>query len=1105
MKKKLTPKQLWVQIKMHNRAIRKNTHPVSYYIGLTLLGIFTAFVMFYLFMNLIVFPLLPSVSSLEDIVPDQSSVILDKEGNELYQIFGEENRKNIPLDEISEFATLAVLAIEDDNFYNHSGIDIGGILKAICAELKVCGQARGGSTITQQFVKNAFLSPERSYTRKAKEILLALKLEQKFSKDEILEFYLNRISYGSNTYGIELAANNFFEKSASELTLAEGAILASIPKAPTYYSPYGGNRYAKIDISDEEIIERGITTEQELADAGLITKGLVGKTYYIGQELDEEGEIIKEGEPLYVKGRTDFILDRMVDLGYISEDEHDDALVEVAEKEFKASRENIVAPHFVFYVREQLEEKYGKDQIERGGLKITTTLDPVLQEHAEAAVAFYAEQNEQRYKATNASLVSVDPNTGHILAMVGSKDFWDDEIDGKVNVALRPRLPGSSFKPIAYAASFLQGYAPSTVVYDVLTKFGSWYEPENFDGEFLGPIDFRNALAQSRNIPAIKAGHLAGIPNVLDLARKMGIQLNQPDDWYGLSLALGAGEARLIDMVYAYGVFASGGYREEPVSILKIEDKDGNILEEYEPPRKKDLILDPQVAYLINDVLSDISARPEGWWRDRLSIPGQINAAKTGTSNKEKNEIKFPFDTWTIGYTRNLVAGVWAGNADGTGLAQKASGLDTAGGIWSYYMTEATKEQEEVPFERPEGIKWLKVSKRSGKLPSENTKEEDIITAPFASFSVPREYDESYQLIEIDTVSGKLATEFTPDEAREEKPFFAHQSILPDNPNWQEGVELWAEENDQASEIPTEYDDVHTAETVNVKPDVTITSPRSLGVVTAPSVGVVVDIKSKVGVSRVDYYWNGELVDTAESAPYKGTIPISKRLKDGSKHKIKAVVFDGLLNSNASTVQVKIGEDKTPPVAEFTYPGNNAKLDAGDLLVAQVDAYDPSGDVARVEFSLDGEPLETDREAPYIVQFQVPEELGEHTLKAVVHDFAGNTKSTTVDFQSKTPSNNFTGVSRILEPRKNISYDQGEPLFVKIYLDDEAQELFESAKITLKKSGEKTEDLFEVEGPSQTATFIWDSPLSGTYDLQLKVNLTNGKTRFSEKIPIVIR
>jgi len=315
----------------------------------------------------------------------------------------------------------------------------------------------------------------------------------------------------------------------------------------------------------------------------------------------------------------------------------------------------------------------------------------------------------------------------------------------------------------------LQGYAPSTVVYDVRTKFGAWYEPENFDGEFKGPLTMRQALAYSRNVPAVKAGHLADILNVLDLARKMGIQLNQPEDWYGLSLALGAGEARLIDMVMAYSIFANGGHKKEPVSILKIEDKDGNILEEYEPPKDKNLVLDPQVAYLINDVLSDVSARPEGYWRDRLSIPGQVNAAKTGTSNKKKNNVNYPFDTWTLGYTTKIVAGVWAGNSNGDHLYSSASGLDTAGGIWREFMVEATKEQEREPFPRPEGIKWVKVAKRSGKLPSEHTPEDEIVSAVFASFSVPNQYDDSYQFVEIDKVSGKPATEFTPPEAREEK------------------------------------------------------------------------------------------------------------------------------------------------------------------------------------------------------------------------------------------------------------------------------------------------------------------------------------------------
>ncbi len=1090
------------------------------------------------FLVLFVFPQLPPIDNIENLRAAQSSAIYDKDGGLLYTIHGEENRENVLLADIPAYVPQAVMAIEDDQFYNHRGVDFSAILKAVCAELKVCSQARGGSTITQQFIKNAFLSPERTYTRKLKEIILALQLEGRFTKDEILEMYLNRIPYGSSIYGVERAANTFFGKPASELTLAEGAVLASIPKAPTFYSPYGNNKYATINLDEADILKMGISSEQDLVDINpdFISKGLLGKTYVFGlpktdEESDEgvspspetedteditDAEITDElpegAKRIHVKGRVDFVLGRMKELGYISEAEYDNAVKESEHLEFKPYVEEIKAPHFVMYIRQLLEEKYGKEQVEKGGLKVTTTLDPALQEAAETAVSTYAESNLERYKASNASLVAVDPENGQILAMVGSVDYWNDEIDGKVNVALRSRLPGSSFKPIVYAAAFLQGYAPSTVLYDVKTKFGAWYEPENYDGEFRGPVTMRQALAHSLNVPAVKAGYLAGIPNVLDLARKMGIKLNQPDDWYGLSLALGAGEARLVDMVGAFSIFANGGYKMDPVGILKVEDRNGNILEEYQGPQNRTLILDPQVAYLVNNILSDVEARPEGWWRQQLSIPGQINGAKTGTSNKEKGDINYPFDTWTIGYTKKIAAGVWAGNNNGDYLGLKASGLDTAGRMWHDFMVEATKDDPRTPFDKPEGIKWVKVSEKTGKLPSEHTPEDVVKTEVFASFSVPREYDTSYHLVKVDKVSGKLATEFTPEAAVEEKPFFEHHAILPDNANWEEAVRKWAKENDQDEPVPTEYDDVHTAETMHVKPSILISSPKSLSTVSAPIVGVWPEINSKAGVSHVEYYWDGELKDTATNPPFKGTIQISKKeAKKGSEHTIKAIVFDSLYRSSQSSVEVKVGADTTKPVIDFSYPGDGVRLSAGSSMSTQVDAYDPNGDIFKVEFYMDGKLKHTVKQPPYVWQFVVPAQLGAHDLEAVAYDYSDNEAKASIQINTKeSEAGVISGQSRILEPTRNESFDEGGRIVIEAALNSEAQANLKELIVFAKQKGKKTIEVAKVKGDAETGgaytyKFIWDSVPAGTYELSLKIVLQDGKLRFSDRVPIVVR
>jgi len=1094
---------------------------IAFMVGCTAVGIIVL---------AMVLPNLPDIDNIQNLVAAQSSVIYDREGNLLYTIHGEENRENISLADVPQHAIEAVLSIEDDQFYEHGGVDFLAVMKAVCHEVHICSTPRGGSTITQQFIKNAFLSSERTYTRKLKEIIMALQLEGHFTKDEILEMYLNRIPYGSSIYGIERAANAFFGKPASELTLAEGAVLASIPKAPSYFSPYGDYKYASITAGKEEVVKMNIRSEQELVDINpdFINKGLLGKTYYFGacEEVAEDAGVSEtedagSGEMaapsgecygIYVKGRVDYVLGRMLELGYINQEQYDQGVREAETLEFTPFVEEIEAPHFVMYVRQLLEEKYGKEQTEKGGLKITTTIDPRLQEAAEKAVADYAEKNLTNYQASNASLVATDPNNGQILAMVGSVDYWNDEIDGKVNVALRPRLPGSSFKPISYAASFLQGYAPSTVLYDVRTKFGGWYEPENYDGEYRGPVAMRQALAYSLNIPAVKAGSLAGIPNVLDLARKMGIQLNQPDDWYGLSLSLGAGEARLLDMVSAYSIFANGGYKMDTVAVLKVEDRNGNILEEYQSPQNRTLILDPQVAYLVNHVLSDVEARPEGWWRQRLSIPGQVNGAKTGTSNKERGEVNIPLDTWTIGYTKRIAAGVWAGNNDGTPLSFKASGLDVAGGIWHDFMVEATKDFPREDFERPEGIKWVRISEKTGKLPSEHTPEDVIKTGVFASFSVPRDYDTSYQIVDIDRVSGKLATEYTPEAAIEKKAFFEHHSILPDNSNWESAVRQWAKENDEDEPIPTEYDDVHTPETMNVKPDIVITSPKNLATVSAPFIGVWPKIDSPAGVVKVEYYWDGELYDTAEQAPFKGSLQISARdNKKGSEHTIKAIVYDTWYRSSQSSIAVRMGNDDVSPIIDFSYPGDGARLDVGASMATQVQASDPNGDILKIEFYMDGDLKEIVRQPPYLWQFAVPEELGSHTIRAVAYDHAKNSASASITITSKASEAALQGgASRILEPYQNESFSEGRRVLVKAYISAEDRKQLKELVVSAKQKGEKSFEIAKALGDPDAGgayiyTFIWDSVPAGTYELQMKVTLQDEKIRFSQRVPIVVR
>jgi len=1060
---------------------------------------------------LVLSPTIPNVDSLQHLVAAQSSIIYDRNGEVIYTVHGEEDRKEIPFSKISPNIVHATLAIEDDQFYHHIGIDFTGLLAAACGQVHLC-PPRGGSTITQQFAKNAFLSSERTYIRKLKEIFLALKLERRFTKDQILDMYLNRINYSSTIYGVELAAETFFGKPAADLDILEAAILAAIPKAPSFFSPYGPNLYAQINLSEEEITRLHIQSEQDLVaySPNFITKGLLGKTYTFGET---SGGVARS---IYVKGRVDFVLERMKILGMISDTEMRAALTEAETKTFLPFRDAPIATHFVLYVRQLLEQKYGKEILEKGGLKITTTLDLKLQKAAEDAVTHYAEDNEKRLGASDESLLAMDPDNGQIVAMVGSRDYANDAVAGKVNMVFRPRLPGSSFKPFVYAAAFLKGYAPASVLYDVSTKFGDTYQPDDFDGTYLGPLPIRKALAYSRNIPAVKAAYLAGLSNVITLVRNLGIPLPQPDDWYGLSLAIGAGEVQLVDMVRGYASFANGGYKVDPVSILKIEDKNGNILEEYEPPKDRPLVLDPQAAYLINDVLSDESARPEGFWHDVLTIPGQINAAKTGTSNKKKpdalpdaKDANVPFDGWTLGYTRNLVTGVWAGNANGQPMKIKGDGLNAAGRPWHDFMVAATAGKPREAFDRPEGIKFVQVSRRSGKLPSEFTPEEDLVTEVFASFDLPTEVDNSYQMVEIDKVSGKLATELTPEAAREKKGFFVHHSERPDNPQWEDPVRQWAKDNKQDEVPPTEYDDVHTATSQFSQPDIRIVSPAPAATVLLPHVGVVVEAHSSVGVSQVDYYWDDKLVESVKNAPYRAhlDIPVADN-STGSSHVIKAVVLDALYHSNQASVEVKVGSDALPPEVHLVYPASGASVPAGSVMTAQADAYDSNGDVKKVEWYWEGALKTTTGTAPYLWSFPAPTTPGAYPLKAVAYDYAGNMSPAeiTVNVNAQDWST-FSGVTRLLQPAPNQSFDPGASVVLKAYLDDATRSTLKTLLVFAKP--EKGNPVLIAQSSEQTTapfyTFVWPTPAAGRYELFLKIVLQNGEIRFSERVPLVVR
>jgi len=589
---------------------------------------------------------IPDLSSLENRVVEQSVNIYDRTGTVLlYNLNNNAQRIVVPLSEISPNIQQATISMEDPTFYQNSGIQPSAILRAFLVDIFSGSPAQGGSTITQQVVKETLLTNNKNITRKIKEVVLALKLARTLPKDQILEIYLNQTPYGGNIYGVEQASEIFFNEHASEVDLAQAAYLEAVLAAPTYYSPYGNHT----------------------------------------SDLD---------------ARKNIVLQKMQEHGYITE-----AQMTAAENEtvvFQPQHQSgITAPHFVFYVEQYLENKYGAAALQQGGWKVITTLDANLQTQAEASVKKWALSNAVQYNASNAGLIAIDPNNGQILSMVGSRNYFDTTVDGNYNVTLAQRQPGSTFKPFVYSEAFIKGYTPDTVLFDVPTQFSTncaadnftnsngCYSPGNYDGLFRGPMTLRDALAQSINVPAVKLLYLAGVSDSLELAKSMGISTLGDPGQYGLTLVLGGGEVTLLDMTSAYGAFATNGTHYPPVAVLKVEDQSGAVIEDN-TQSVGTKVLPSNIAEEINSILSDYNARAPLGENGFLSFAGHDVAVKTGTTNNYR-------DAWTIGYTPNIVIGVWAGNNDNSPMSKKVSGF-IVGPMWNEIMTYAISHLPNVPF-----------------------------------------------------------------------------------------------------------------------------------------------------------------------------------------------------------------------------------------------------------------------------------------------------------------------------------------------------------------------------------------------------------------------
>lgn len=606
---------------------------------------------------------LPSPTKLTSSAIPQSTQIFDRNGILLYTIYDKKNQTFIPLTTIPKTVQQATIAIEDKDFYRHGPIDLRGIARAFYVTV-FHKQIQGGSTLTQQLVKNSLLSPEQTVLRKVREIVLSFATEVLYSKSRILELYLNQIPYGGTAYGIEAAAQTYFGKHAKDLDIAQSALLAGLPEAPTTYSPFGPH-------------------------------------------------------PELAKQRQRDVLAAMKDQGYITQKQFDEAIKEPLV--YANVSDNIKAPHFVLYIKDLLEQKYGQAVVESGGLKVKTSLDLTIQNFAQDTVA--TEVAKLKYfHATNGAVVVSDPATGEILAMVGSRDYFNTtDTDGNVNIALQHRQPGSSIKPINYADGLINGYSAATPFADQPICFpnpsGPAYCPVNYDGKFHGVVDMRQALGNSFNIPAVKMLKANGVSSMLTLAHQMGISsLSNNADLYGLSLTLGGGEVTMLDMTTAFGVFANGGYRIDLHPILEVQDRHGTVLEEYKPPTspifgKK--VLPDGVAFIISDILADNGARLQEFGpASALYFPKNYVSAKTGTTNDFR-------DNWTIGYTPNFVVTTWVGNNDNTPMNGLASGITGAAPIFHEVMSYLLQDKPAQQPQRPANVIQMGVCSATGLFPTD--------------------------------------------------------------------------------------------------------------------------------------------------------------------------------------------------------------------------------------------------------------------------------------------------------------------------------------------------------------------------------------------------
>lgn len=786
-----------------------------------------------------------------------STVVLDRNGEKLYDIFEEANRIPAKWDDVPQYLKDATVAVEDKDFYTHQGLSMTGIMRGMlaCVFLRRC---QGGSTLTQQLVKNVLLSQERTLPRKMKEAVLATQIERKYSKNDILLMYLNEAPYGGTAVGVETAAQHYFDKDVKDLTLVQSAILAGLPQSPSYYSPFTGTEGA-------------------------------------------------------YKGRTLHVLERMREEGYITPAQEADAKKQLDIVTFAAGDSALRAPHFVAYIKDILIKQFGEKLVNAGGLTVTTTLDWKLQQAAQLAVKEEVEK-AKKLKVSNGAAIVMDPKTGEILSMVGSKDYASTDSSGlKFNVVTQGlRQPGSTLKPIIYAAALTRGYTASSMLMDVETKYPSGdttkpeYNPKNYDGKYRGPMQLRYALANSINTIAVKVAALVGVKDVLKLGHAMGIETWEPTDAnlkrVGLSLPLGGAEVTMLDMAIAYSTFAHNGLRSDARAILKVIDANGKTIYEYTPttPRQE---LEPDVSYIISSILSDNDARKDTFGlKSYLYIAGKTVAAKTGTTDDKR-------DNWTAGYTNDRVVVTWVGNNDNTPMSQSlASGVTGAAPIWNRIMREAIKDQTDTPFDRPEGVIEMDIDAFGGGLPFESqpTRKEFFIkgTEPNSPSSI-------YQKLKISRHdSNKLANSVEIATGDYDEKLFIVLSeddpVSGDGKNrWQDGINGWINGADAKYKAPTETYSGGDANQVVLQ----LKKPSDRERINSNDIRIEAEAISTADMERIEILVDGVKVKEKSNEKSIGeTINISNGI-----HAIKVKATDKRGTSSEREIHIGVNVDYADP------------------------------------------------------------------------------------------------------------------------------------------------------------------------------------------------